>query len=937
MSLDFVSHDWADRLVHAHDASVYRMVPQGVARPGSLDDVLRLISMARSERTGLTFRTGGTSLSGQAVTHGMLVLLARGWDGFEIAGEGQKITCGPALRGAVANAALAKFDRRIGPDPASIQAACIGGIVANNASGMCCGIEENSYRTIEGMKVVLSTGTVLDTREPGCDERFRVQEPKIYRQLMELRDKVRGSMTLVDLIRRKASTKNTTGYGLQAFLDFHDGGELLSHLMVGSEGTLGFMAELTLRTVPLRPHRASALLSFERMEDACDLTPELRGMGFSAIELLDFASVAAIRGQPGIPEFLHDLNKQGACLLLQAQEENGHQLKEVLGRAERIRSWKQISHRTDFLSDAREQNNLWELRKGIFPAVGARRPRGTSVIIEDVAFPLASLSRGTIELRGLLEKHDYHDAVIYGHARDGNLHFVLSQDFSSDLEVRRYEKFIDEMVDCVAVRYGGALKAEHGTGRNMAPFVEKEWGTEAYGLMRELKNIFDPENIFNPGVVINSNPRVHLEELKPSPLVDELVDACIECGFCEPVCPSQGLTLSPRGRIVLQRELSQKRNAASVEDDKVNYAFQQTCAVDGLCAKACPVGINTGTWVKKHRAMSSTPSSRRLAELAADSMPLVENVVSASLQTAEVMKKFIGPSILESTSRKLNTLLGLPQWKEKLGKVNNKAFAAQPMSVHEPVNLNWEKQNFSLERVVLFRSCVSRAMNGTCEENLNDPLFECCRRAGVELLVIDERGLCCGQPWSSKGFPEQSMAKLCRMVERLFEISQEGKIPVVVDNSPCVFAMFEDSREIPQILKEKFSKLQILDPVDLALQLAERLSISPLQSETRFFPVCSVVKSGRGGKFEQLARKICDKPIFPLQNACCGMAGDRGLWLPELSENAVRKIVWGGESARQGYCSSRTCEVSLSSDGVGFDSVFNALEIVSRPGSGVRT
>lgn len=937
MGLDFVSHDWADRLVHAHDASVYRMVPQGVARPDSLDDVLRLIALARAERTGLTFRTGGTSLSGQAVTHGTLVLLARGWDRFEIVGGGQKITCGPAVRGAVANAALAKFEKRIGPDPASIQAACIGGIVANNASGMCCGTEENSYKTIDGMKVVLSTGTVLDTRESGCEELFRQKEPKIYRQLLELRDKVRGSSALVDLIRRKASTKNTTGYGLQAFLDFQQGGELLSHLLVGSEGTLGFMAELTLRTVPLRPHRASALLAFERMEDACEVTPELRGMGFSAIELLDFASVAAIRGQPGIPQFLHHLNKRGACLLLQAQEEGADQLREILEKAERIQSWKQISHRTRFVSDAIEQNNLWELRKGIFPAVGARRPRGTSVIIEDVAFPLASLSLGTIELRGLLEKHEYHDAVIYGHARDGNLHFVLSQDFSSAQEIRRYEKFIDAMVECVAVRFGGALKAEHGTGRNMAPFVEKEWGGEAYGLMRELKNIFDPENIFNPGVLINSNPRVHLEDLKPSPVVDEMVDACIECGFCEPVCPSLGLTLSPRGRIVLKRELSQKKNVAAVDEDKVSYLFQETCAADGLCAKACPVGINTGTWVKKHRMKNSSPSARWLAEVAAESMSLVENVVTASLQTAEVVKKVVGPANLEAASRKLNSFVGLPQWKEKLGKRNSDGGSAGVISLQEAKCLSAEKTSFSWKSIVLFRSCISRTMNGACGENLNDPLFECCRRAGVELMVVDERGLCCGQPWSSKGFPEQSLRKLSELVERLFETSLEGKIPVVVDNSPCVFSMFEDSNEIPQSLKEKFSKLQILDPVDLALGLAERLPISPLQSETRFFPVCSVVKSGRLGSFEQLARKLCEKPVFPLQNSCCGMAGDRGLWLPELSENAVRKIVWSDENARQGFCSSRTCEVSLSSEGVGFDSVFNALEIVSRPGSRVRT
>lgn len=930
MGLDFVSQDWADRLVHAHDASVYRMVPQSVARPGSLGDILQLISHARTERTGLTFRTGGTSLSGQAVTRGMLVLLSRGWDKFQITGAGQNIICGPAVRGAVANAALTKFERRIGPDPASIQAACIGGIVANNASGMCCGTEENSYRTIEGMKLVLSTGTILDTRESDCEEIFRNREPQIYRRLMELRDKVRDSAAVVNLIRRKASTKNTTGYGLQAFLDFSTGAEILSHVMVGSEGTLGFMAEMTLRTVPLRPHRASALLSFGRMEDACELTPALRNMGFSAIELLDFASIEAIRGQPGIPGFLQDMSRQGACLLLQAQQEDSLQLKEILERAEDIARWKQVSHRTGFLTDTHEQNNLWELRKGIFPAVGARRPRGTSVIIEDVAFPLSKLASGTLELRRLLEKHRYHDAVIYGHARDGNLHFVLSQDFALDAEVRRYERFIDEMVECVAIRFEGALKAEHGTGRNMAPFVEKEWGGEAYGLMRELKDVFDPENIFNPGVLINANPRVHLENLKQSPLVDELVDSCIECGFCEPVCPSQGLTLSPRGRIVLQRELSEHKAAAVVDDAALDYAFQATCAADGLCAKACPVGINTGNWVKQHRKKNSSSSSRRVAEFASEAMPLVENLISASLGAADLARKIVGTSALEAASRQLNNVLGTPQWKAKLSKNGKVQNSFVSFEVPVPFKVFTREQALTARRLVLFRSCLSRTLNGPCDKNLSDPLLECCRRAGVELHVLDERGMCCGQPWSSKGFPSQSGAKLSALIDRLFEITDGGKIPVVLDNSPCALSMFEDSKEVSQSSQEKLSRLQILDPVDLALRLAEDLPISPLKSETRFFPVCSVVKSGGMGRFETLAKKICEKPVFPLQNACCGMAGDRGLWHPELSENAVGKIVWSDEGARQGYCSSKTCEVSLSLNGVAFDSIFSALELVSR-------
>lgn len=914
MNSEMVSHDWADRLVYAHDASVYRMIPQAVARPKYLDDVRQLLMMARDQNFGLTFRTGGTSLSGQAVTHGMVVLLGKGWDSFRIEDNGLRLTCGPALRGAVANAALSRFSRRIGPDPASIQAACLGGIVANNASGMCCGVEENSYQTIVGMKILLASGTLLDTRKTDCDEEFRAREPQLYAGLLRMRDELRSSQRLVELIRKKSAIKNTTGYGLQAFLDFTRPVDILTHVMVGSEGTLGFIADLTLRTVPLRPHRASALLSFEELGAACEVTPWLRDLGFSAIELLDHASVQAIRDYPQLPAFLRDMPRQGACLLVQAQEDEVESLQRVLEQAQQMRNWKQIVHCTEFFADNQKQAQLWDLRKGIFPAVGARRARGTSVIIEDVAFPLADLADGTRALRTLLERHDYSDAVIYGHARDGNLHFVLAQNFDSSSEVNRYERFIGELVECVAGRFDGSLKAEHGTGRNMAPFVEKEWGTEAYALMRRLKRIFDPDNILNPGVLINTNPRAHLENLKVSPVVDEEIDACIECGFCEPVCPSQGLTLSPRGRIVLQREMSAQPNHVQIDDQNVDYAQQKTCAADGLCAKACPVGINTGRWVKKVRSQQSSPSRRRFSRWTAEQMSTIEKAAQVALGVAELTQKWVGPHALESATRLMNSGLGLPVWSRKM--------LSKPPESKAQVSVSKPNVDF-----VVMRSCVTRVLNDLSE----DPLLVCAQRAGVKIQCVSERGLCCGQPWSSKGLVEDSRLKLSEFIERCFELSQAGRVPIVVDNSPCAYALVEDSEQLSESAASKLSMLKILDPVDFADVLTERLPLSPVEEPLRFFPVCSVVKSGRLGKFEDLARKLSQKPILPLQASCCGMAGDRGLWLPELSTHAVERIPWSEGQARQGVCSSRTCEVALSGAGVDFNSIFAALELASRP------
>jgi D-lactate dehydrogenase len=917
-----VSFELSDRAVHAHDASLYRMMPRGVARPRNDDDVLKLIAWARENRVGLTFRTGGTSLSGQAVTDGLLVSLGRDWDSVKIENDGSLLTCGPALRGGIANAHLATFERRIGPDPASLQAACMGGIVANNASGMCCGTEENSYQTLVGLRLILASGTTIDTRDSRCDALLREKEPQIYSGLLALREKIHSSPRLVELIRRKTAGKNTMGYGLQAFLDYSRPADILAHLIVGSEGTLAFISEITLRTVPLRPHRASALFSFRNLDEACELAPELREAGCNAIELFDHASVQALLGHPELPHFLRELPQQGACLLLQLQCNTADELSEKLTLQKKFLDHKYVQHRTDYFSEQRQQNKLWDLRKGIFPAVGARRPKGTSVIIEDVAFALPKLAQGTRDLRVLLDSHGYSDAVIYGHARDGNLHFVLAQDFSRGSEILRYERFITDMVECVAVKHDGALKAEHGTGRNMAPFVEKEWGTEAYQVMRELKRLLDPEGIFNPGVLLSSDPKSHLAHLKTMPLVDDEIDACIECGFCEPVCPSQGLTLSPRGRIVMARENVREihANNFSFSEDS-NYQLLQTCAADGLCAHACPVGINTGEWVKKVRSQTTTTAQRRGAEWLAKESSLVEKIASAPLAIAKMSRAVLGQSAVESLSALLNRGIGTPVWSAALDGV-------------KPDSLLQETDGQA--DVVIFRSCVTRSCGttqtvGTATTGA-DSLLLCSQRAGVRIKQVSEAGQCCGQPWSSKGYKEPSLMKLSALIDLLFTASEGGKIPIVIDNSPCFAALFEDSKELADNSLASFQSLTLWDPVDYALFLAQKMAIKPLAETLQFFPVCSVRKTGKGSAFEALARKICAQPVFPKQEACCGMAGDRGLWFPELTRNAVERFHWGPTQAQAGVCSSRTCEVALSQSGIPYRSLFDALEQATRPG-----
>ncbi|MGB5984813.1 MAG: FAD-binding and (Fe-S)-binding domain-containing protein, partial [Desulfobacterales bacterium] len=606
-------------LAYGTDASFYRLIPKLVIRTENESEVALILRCTHGLNIPVTFRAAGTSLSGQAVTDSVLVVGGESWKGFEILENGEKIRLQPGIIGAQANRYLAPYGRKIGPDPASINAAMVGGIAANNASGMCCGTAQNSYKTISSLRVVLSDGSLLDTGDAESRRTFAVDHGQLLEGLRTLGAEVRANETLAARIAHKYKIKNTMGYSLNALVDYEDPFDILTHLMIGSEGTLGFMSEIVYSTVVEHAHKASALMVFPEIETACRAAAILNSQPVTAVELMDRAALRSVEGKPGMPAYLQELSQTAAALLVETRANDPEALAKQIAKTSRALSAIALERPIEFTDQVTEYTRLWNIRKGLFPAVGAVRRIGTTVIIEDVAFPIHHLAPATLELRSLMAKHRYDEAIIFGHALEGNLHFVFTQDFSSPAEVERYRAFMHDVCRMVVEGYDGSLKAEHGTGRNMAPYLEMEWGREAYGLMERIKALFDPTGILNPGVILDSNPLVHIENLKPLPPTNALVDTCIECGFCETICPSKNLTLTPRQRIVAQREISRlktrkdnpQRLAALLRD--YPYQGEATCATDGLCALSCPVEINTGELTKALRrlSMQSRPRQRQ--------------------------------------------------------------------------------------------------------------------------------------------------------------------------------------------------------------------------------------------------------------------------------------------------------------------------------------
>ena len=818
----WISTRWIDRLVLSRDASLYRLVPQAVARPRSTEDVQQLLWACRETGLHLTFRAAGTSLSGQAVTDGILVDLSRHWNALTVLNDGAQVHVQPGITGGRVNAALASFGRKLGPDPASISAAMVGGIVANNASGMCCGTAQNTYHTMASVRYLLSDGTVIDTAESTCDDHLATASASIHAGIAALRDEIRADQELTDRIRRKYRIKNTMGYALNAFLDEDIPARILGRLMVGSEGTLGFIESVVYNTIPDPREKYTALFVYESIEEACATVDQWREAGAAAVELMDDASIRSFSSLPHTPDQYRVYRSGRAALLV-----------EFHGTPPAVDG--------DWVTSPEERAALWSLRKGLMPSVGAMRPSGSTMINEDIAVPPDRLAELVRDVQEAFAEYDFDDAIIFGHAKDGNIHFVINQDFALDGEVERYRRFMDRIAEIVVDRYGGSLKAEHGTGRNMAPYVEKEWGRTAFELMRRLKAIVDPDNILNPDVLVSSDPNVHVKHIKPVPTIDSTVNACIECGFCEHVCPTKSVTLTPRQRIVLQRELEldmEERVRKEVLRD-AKFAVVESCAVDGVCASACPVDINTGNLVKRQRSERQSTVTRS---------------ISAALGRQ--------PQVLDALARLGSTVARFtPRFPSTMGRPDR----TPGVQSEEP-------------DIIIVSACPSRWF-GTDASGFaqSDHVRWLAHRAGVKIFEVDSGSVCCGQIFDSKGLTTARDAILDRSRSALESLS--STIPLVTDVSTCgsAFAMHAQMLGRP-----------VLTPVQFLDQwLLPNLSITEHLDHVVAHPGCGVFTSGDQAALMNVLRACADRVTVPASATCCGMAGDHGLRHPGLVDAAL--------------------------------------------------
>ena len=963
--------DGLRRFAWGTDAGFYRLVPKIVIRSSNEKEVSRILRAASKYDVPVTFRAAGTSLSGQSISDSVLVVAGKNWERYKVSEDGERITLEPGIIGSRVNAILKPYGRKFGPDPASIGSCMVGGIVMNNASGMSCGTHANSDRELESVRMVFADGTVLDTGDEASREAFRAGHPDFIKGIEELRDEILADKDLSERIRYKYSIKNVTGLNIFPFIRFEDPFDIIAHLLVGSEGTLAFMSQVTMKTLPLPAKEASAMVYFGTIREAAEAVVALRKdidpAVLDAAELLDKRSLASV-DDPMLKDYP---DKDLTALLLRVTGAGQEDLEANVNRlTDVLRGFSTLKGADGdafiFSSDPAVAGKYWAIRSGIFPSVGGMRREGTTCLIEDIAFHIEDLPDATEDLSALLDRHGYDDSCIYGHALEGNFHFIINQSFDSEAEVRRYEAMIRDVAEMVVGKYDGSLKAEHGTGRNMAPFVKYEWGEKAFGIMKRVKELFDPHGLLNPGVIFNDDPECFLKNFKALPVLKPWADdskavepelaeiykklnKCIECGFCEVNCLSCGFTLSSRTRIATQREITSLRElpdpTASEQarlrtlEKEYSYTGEQTCAGDGLCSTSCPMGINVADLTHQLRRVNMPEGSfgHGFWNFVAGHYAGVKSGLRGALRMATAGETVLGDLAMSGLCRWLHNAIRIPLWTPATPKAYNipkslRALVSSAAVGHdgastveaatEPARLGSLSKRPDSQtseaatgmptvcKVVYFPSCINQMMglpkhHHAVDKPLVEEMVSLLGKAGYEVIFPENMSsLCCGTIWESKGMPEIADRKTAELEEALWQASEQGRYPVLCDQSPCLHRM-----------KHKIKKMRLYEPAEFILGfLADRLDFHQTDTPVAIHLTCSMRLMHKTGKMLELARMCSTNVLVPEGVGCCGFAGDKGMTHPELNKYALRKLKDQVKGIPVGYSNSRTCEIGLATN-----------------------
>jgi len=720
--------DHLRRYAYGVDASCYSYLPKVVVKAEDEREVRRLIRLCQQCGTPFTFRAAGSSLSGQCSSEDVLIVCNDGFKKMEVIDDGKALKCECGVIGSDANDLLKPYNRKIGPDPATLATALVGGILNNNSSGMCCGTAQNSYKTIRSIRVVLLDGSILDTSDQKSIDQFLKEKPQMVEDLLQLRKEILADEELTHLIHHKYKIKNTTGYGLNSLVDFEDIIDIINHLFIGSEGTLGFVSEVVYNTVEDVPHKGCGLMFFKTLNDASLAVVALANMGREkviAAEMMDYQSLRAVQALDNVPDFVREVPKGTSAILFQTESYTKETVDENLAFIKDQLKDIPTAILSLYSQEPKVYDTWWAIRKGILPIVGGQRRKGTTVITEDVCFQIEDFTKGIEMITELFHKYDFVDGgVIFGHALSGNVHFNITPDFSDPKDIKNFGDLVEEMSERVS-GFGGSLKAEHGTGRMVAPFIE------------------------------------------------------MECGFCEKHCPSRNLTLTPRQRIALLREtkrLENEGNFTLASELRKGYEYYgvETCAACSMCKDLCPLSIDTAQIALSMRRID--PPAPELAKKIYDNFSTTLQMARAGVSLEGIAGSIITQKAISKITDGLHGVTGITPYLPK----------TTPKANHYRLRNRIKPTNF--EKVVYFSTCANRAFKPNQgyddDRSLQQVVESLCNKAHIDIIYPQHiENLCCGLSFENYDDVHERAVK--DLHDALMKASQNGKYPIVIDHSAC--------------------------------------------------------------------------------------------------------------------------------------------------------
>jgi len=921
----------SDLVRYASDASPYRLLPQVVVQPRHIDDIVTILEYCRHNGRHATFRAAGTSLNGQSQSDDILIDVRRHWSGMVVEQDAATLRARPGTLLGHATAVLRPHGRRLGPDPASAAVATVGGVIANNAGGMRCRLERNAYHTVSALTFVLPSGTVIDTAAPGAEDAFADAEPELAAGLLQLRADLLADEQLAARVRHKFSIRNTNGYALCALLDADTPLGIFRRLLVGSEGTLAFIAEAVIDTLHAPALTTVAWIVLPSIEEAVELVPALVAAGAEAAELMGApALTASAQAFPGTPNYWKTLDPAGGALLVEFGADDAAGLDAAEARVADIVAEAKLVHPLEFTRDRALIELDWHVREAALGIYGQLRPPGTALVIEDVCVPPARIAEGVRDLQALLAKHGFQPGAA-GHAAYGNLHFMLAPNLADPKDRDRYEVFMRDLVELIIGKYDGSLKAEHGTGINMAPFLAREWGEKLTDMMWQIKQLADPHAILGPNVMLSRDNGIHLKSFKSTPQIEDVATHCIECGFCEAVCPSRNVTTTPRQRIVLRREMARQPEGSTVLAQlQAEYEYDgiETCAVDGSCALPCPVSINTGTLVKQFRRDQSTPAREKVALAIARRWATVETLARTAIGAADIVQRTVGTRALTELTGPARAVISNDLIPSVPGPMPRAALRELPATTRDGA------------AAVYFPACINRIFGRDpghpTHPSLPQALTELSARAHRPLWIpTDTAGLCCSTPWSSKGYIDGHKWMAAAICDAMWRWTDHGALPVVIDAASCTNGLLDDVKNyLDDVRRARLDQITILDSIAWCHDLLPALKISRRVKTVAVHPTCSTNHLGLTSMLEAIAGQLGENVLVPIGTTCCGTAGDRGLLHPELVVSATRdeRAALDEQPADRYVSANRTCEMGMrQATGKPYESFVFLAEELTRP------